>query len=87
MVLDCDSVLWRGEVPATFRVAAGKATYLGTWEIRFLPDGLTVRAQVVDDFAQAGQDLAKIYTGPPVPVTTALLQSAGDGHLGMEFRN
>jgi hypothetical protein len=86
MFLDCDYVRWRGEVPATFKVTAGKATYLGSWVIRFLPDGLTVRTQVIDHFAQASQGLASIYTGPPVPVTTALLQSSRDGDFGPDFR-
>ncbi|MDO8547993.1 MAG: hypothetical protein Q7R68_11640 [Nitrospirales bacterium] len=89
LIYDEGAAVWEGELPATFTVSAGGATYLGTWEIQFVKVGMAgkVRGRVVDQLSKAQGELRETYTGAPKPISVALLDSARDGYFSIvEFR-
>ena len=89
LIYDEGAAVWEGELPATFTVNAGGATYLGTWEIQFVKVGMAgkVSGKVVDQLSKAQGELRETYTGAPKPISVALLDSACDGYFSIvEFR-
>jgi hypothetical protein len=89
LIYDEGAAVWEGELPATFTVNAGGATYLGTWEIQFVKVGMAgkVSGRVVDQLSKAQGELRETYTGVPKPISVALLDSARDGYFSIvEFR-
>ena len=89
LIYDEGAAVWEGELPATFTVNAGGATYLGTWEIQFVKVGMAgkVSGRVVDQLSKAQGELRETYTGAPKPISVALLDSARDGYFSIvEFR-
>ena len=89
LIYDEGAAVWEGELPATFTVSAGGATYLGTWEIQFVKVGMAgkVSGRVVDQLSKAQGELRETYTGAPKPISVALLDSARDGYFSIvEFR-
>jgi hypothetical protein len=53
LIYDESAGVWERKVPASFHVAAGTQTYMGTWEIEFGVPGLAgrVSARVVNELA------------------------------------
>lgn len=89
LIYDEGAAVWEGELPASFTVSAGGATYLGTWEIQFVKVGMAgkVSGKVVDQLNKARGELLGTYTGTPKPITVALLDSAREGYFSIvEFR-
>ena len=85
LIYDEGAAVWEGELPATFTVNAGGATYLGTWEIQFVKVGMAgkVSGRVVDQLSKASGELRETYTGAPKPISVALLDSAREGYFSI----
>lgn len=85
LIYDEGAAVWEGELPATFTVNAGGATYLGTWEIQFVKVGMAgkVSGRVVDQLNKAQGELRETYTGAPKPISVALLDSAREGYFSI----
>jgi hypothetical protein len=85
LIYDEGAGVWEGELPATFTVNAGEATYLGTWEIQFVKSGMAgkVSAKVVDQLTKASGELRGTYTGTPKLITVTLLDSAREGYFSL----
>jgi len=85
LIYDEGAGVWEGKVPASFHVAAGIQTYVGTWEIEFGFPGRAgrVSARVVNELDKARSELLQTYTGQPKPLTVALLDTAPQGYFSL----
>jgi hypothetical protein len=85
LIYDEGAAVWEGRLPATFTVASGGATYLGTWEIQFVEVGMAgkVSGRVVDQLSKARGELRNTYTGVPKPISVVLLDSAREGYFSI----
>ncbi len=85
LIYDEGAGVWEGKVPAEFHVAAGEATYLGTWRITFEFPGRAgnVTAGVMNELDRARPILLKTYVGPPKPLEVSLLHTAQQGYFSL----
>ena len=85
LIYDEGAGVWEGKVPAEFHVAAGEATYLGTWRIKFEFPGQAgnVTAGVINELDRARPILLKTYVGPPKSLEVSLLRTAEQGYFNL----
>jgi hypothetical protein len=85
LIYDEGAGVWEGKVSADFHVAAGEATYLGTWSITFEFPGRAgnVTAGVVNELDRARPLLLKTYVGRPKPLKVSLLHTAQQGYFSL----